>query len=156
MFCVAALLALNEAFYNLFYRFYSFWWFRLIFPSAVLVMLSSAICRGFVKPLAHARALMSVVASVDSAVSLIEAGTFIMLMLLAAALHVRWRKYPCCIALGFAMAGMGDLATYVLLSRFGAGYRPLTKYLAPIIYICATLLWVWCFGRKLESEPKLE
>lgn len=151
---ILALLALNEAFYDFFYRFYSFWWFRLILPSVVAGMLFISIRQGLLRPVAGVPLLMSVMLSVDSAVSLIEASIFILFMLLSLSLRVRLHRYSYCIALGFALSGMGDWTSSVLIH--GSGYGLAARYAAPAGYLSACLIWLCCFSTKSRAEPKLE
>jgi hypothetical protein len=153
---VFVLFALNEAFYDVFYSFYSFWWFRLIFPGAAAAMALLAIRDAILKPFARIQLFMWVILSVESALSIFQAGIFLAFLLLALGLRLQWRRYPFYIALGFALSGAGDWIAQALLSQFGTRYMQVVRYLPAMMYICATLVWLVCFSRKLQYEPKLK
>lgn len=153
---VLALLALHEAFHDVFYGFYSFWWFRLIFPGVVAVIAFFSMRHAILNPPAHATKIIAVILSFGSAVSYVQAGLFVMFLLLVVALHVRWRRYPFDIALGFALSTVGEWTAYALRSEFGNKFPLLPRYAPPVAYIFATLVWLWSFSRPVEPEPKLE
>lgn len=153
---VLALLALNEIFYDVFHGFYSFWWFRLIFPGVVVLMSFVAVREALLKPYPRAPVSMWVILSIESALSLIQIGIVVALLVLALGLRVHWRRYPFYLALGFAVSGAGDWIVHAMLLKFGNKHVLVTRYAPPTIYICATLIWLWCFSGKFVSEPGLE
>jgi hypothetical protein len=148
---VVVLFALNEAFYEVFYRFYFFWWFRLIFPSITVVAGFLAVQNALIHS-ASRQLLVWMSFSATAAVSLIQFGTFLILMLLVLGLHVRCRRYPYYIALGFALSGIGDWAAYILPCRFNS----IVQYVPPLTYLYATLIWLWSFSGKFEADSRLE
>lgn len=153
---VLVLLALHEAFHDVFYGFYSFWWFRLIFPGVVSIVSFFSIRHAMLKPPSGAPRITTVILSLGIAVSYVQAGLFMVFLLLVIALHVRWRRYPFDIALGFALSTVGDWLAYALRSEFVNRYSYVIRYAPPVAYICGTLVWLWSFSRPLEPEPKLE
>lgn len=148
---VVVLFVLNEAFYEVFYRFYFFWWFRLIFPLVIVVAGLFAVQNAFTHS-ASPQLLVSMSFSATAAVSLIQFSIFLIMMLLVLGLHVRCRRYPYYIALGFAISGIGDWAAYALPCRSSL----ILQYVPPLTYLCATLIWLWSFSGKFVSEPRLE
>lgn len=150
---IFVLLALHEVFRDIFHGFYSFWWFRLIFPSAVVVMCLLAARRTLISP-RSTQPLMSAIFYLSGAFSLIPCGIFLVFMLLVMGLRVRCRRIPYYIALGFAVSSMGDWMLYSLLS--GYKYTLTARYLPPAAYMCATLIWLWSFSGKFVSQPELK
>ncbi len=154
---VLMLLALHEAFQEVFKAFYLFWWFRMIFPTVVAIIAFFSIRRAFVKPLSMAPRFMSVIFSIDSGLTYIQVGVFVVFMFLVMALHVRWRRYPYDITLGFAVAAMGEWTSYLLRSEFwSAKYARAARYAPSFTYLLASVIWLWSFSRKREPEPRLE
>ena len=153
---ILAVLALHEAFYDVFHRFYSFWWFRLIFPGVVAVIFVFAIRYAILKPIAHASRLISVIFTVDTAVGYVQVGLVVIFMLLAVGWHVRWRDYPYAIALGLAVSSLGVWMAFLVRAEFGTKYSNVVRYAPPTAFLCATIVWLWSFSGKLEPDPKLE
>jgi hypothetical protein len=150
---VLMLLALNEVLYKVFHRFYSFRWIRLIFPSAAFALCFFAIRQALVHPPSH-YLVLSIVFCISGALSAVPVGTLVVLMLLAMVLRVRWWRRAYDIALGFALSSMGDWTNFVFPPKVGHSF--FLRYLSPVIYIFATLVWLVSFSRKFEPEPKLE
>lgn len=152
---ILVLLALHEAFRDVFYGFFSFWWFRLIFPGVVALISLFSIRHAILKPPAQATRVTAVILSLGTAASYVQAVLFVVFILLVVVLHMRWRRYPYDIALGFAVSTMGDWTAFALRSGFGNKYPSVIRYAPPVAYICATVIWLWSFSGKFEPEPKL-
>jgi hypothetical protein len=152
---ILALLGLHEAFYECFYGFYLFWWFRLIFPSLAAIITALCIGSAMLKPVSRIPLWIVLIFSLDSAVSYIKAGIFVLFMLLVVFLHMRWRRYPYDIALGFAVSSLGTLASYALLSKVSR-YALIVRYAPPLTFILGTGIWLWSFAGKFEPAPRPE
>lgn len=152
---ILALLALHEAFYECLYGFYLFWWFRLIFPAVVAIVTAFCIAHALLNRLPRLPLFIHLVFSLDSAVSYVKAGVFILFMVLVVVLHVRWRRYPYDIALGFAVSSLGALVSFALVPQ-GSRYAFLVRYAPPLTYILATGIWLWSFAAKFEPAPRPE
>lgn len=153
---ILALLALHEAFRDVFYGFFCFWWFRLLFPGAVALISFFSIRHAIVKPLVQETRINAVILALGTTVNWVQAGLFLLFMLLVVGLHVRWRRYPYDIALGFAVSTVGDWILFALRSESGTKHPYLMRYAPPMAYILATLIWLRSFGGKFEPEPKLQ
>jgi hypothetical protein len=150
---VLVLLALNEVLYKVFHSFYSFRWVRLILPSVAFALCFFAIRQALVHPPSH-YLLLSIFFCISGVLSAVPVGSLVVLMLLAMVLRVRWWRRVYDISLGFAVSSLGDWTNFVLLTKFRHSF--FLRYLSPVMYICATLVWIVCFSRKFEPEPKLE
>lgn len=148
---VLVLFALNEILYRVLYRFYCFWWFRLIFPSIVAGTCLVAMRHALSNP-RSTQVLMSMIWYVSGAVSLIQFGVFLIFMLLAMVFHLSCRRPPFSIALGFALASMGDWTFYAL--TFRSGYSLLARYAPPVGFLCASALWLYSVSIKPPAQPK--
>lgn len=154
---VLALLALHEAFRDVFYAFYSFWSFRLIFPGFVALISFFSVRHAILKPPAQASSTTTaVIVGAGITVNWVQAGLFLLFMLLVVGLHVRWRRYPYDIALGFAVSTAGEWVAFALRSEIGTKYIHVMRYAPPVAYILATLIWLRSFGGRFEPEPRLQ
>lgn len=153
---ILVLLALHEAFYDVFFGFYSFRWFWMIFPGVAASISFVCITHAILKPPSGAPQVITVILSLGTAVSYVQAGLFVVFMLLVTALHVRWRRYPFDVALGFAVSTVGEWTAYALRSEFGNKFPHMIRYAAPVAYICATLVWLWSFNGPVAPVPKME
>lgn len=154
---ILALLALYEAFRDVFYGFFCFWWFRLIFPGAVALISFFSIRHAILRPPAEAtHRVTAVILSVGTAVNYVQAGLFGIFILLVIVLHARWRRYPYDIALGFAVSTVGEWVAFALRSEIGTKYNYIFRYAPPVAYIVATLIWLRSFGARFEPEPRLQ
>lgn len=148
---VLVLFVLNEALYDVFYRFYSFWWFRLIYPSAAVIICFLAARQALIKP-RSTHLLISLIFSLSGAVSLTQCGVFLVLMSMVMLLRVRFRRYPYYTALGLALSSMGYWSSYVVLS--GHGYSLAVRYTPAVSYLGATIIWLWCFSGEFEFDSR--
>jgi hypothetical protein len=150
-----ALCGLHDAFYEAFSGFYVFLWFRLIFPTVVVVISFFCIWHAVHNPIPKVPAFMHLIFALDVAVSYVKAGVFVTFMLLVLLLHVRWRRYPYDIALGFAISSVGVLVSYAILPK-APRYVLAVRYVPPLTFILATVVWLWSFAGKFEPRPRIE
>ena len=149
-----AIFALHDAFYDVFFGFYAFWWFKLIFPTAVVAISFFSVAWAARHPIPKVLVWMHLVFAIDNAVGYLKAGVFLVFILLIVFLRVRWRRYPYTIALGFAINSLGMLTSYAVFSK-AAGYSLVARYAQPLSYIVATIVWVWSFAGKFEPQPTI-
>jgi|SRR5947209_12132607 len=143
---------LYEVFWRTFREFYRrLAWFRLVFPGAVLLALAIALLfhASFRPP--REPGLITLVFSIEIAVDLIELSLFAVFFMLVSFFALPWRSYAFAIVLGFAILSMGSWAAYWLRLVPGSKYREFFRYIPPISYFCALLLWLAVFNRP---EPK--
>jgi hypothetical protein len=153
---IFVVLALHEAFYDVFRAFYLVPLFRLIFPSVVALISFFHIRHAVLYPRPRVPLIMTVVFATDYAIAYVKAGVFVVFMFLVILLHVRWRRYPYDVALGFAVSSVGMLISYSVFQGFGTGHIVIARYAPPVAYIVATSIWIWSFAAKLEPEPRPE
>lgn len=153
LYAILALLALHEIFRRVFFGFYEqFLWFRLLFPTVILLALGIVLWEGLRSPPAQAVPLLRVILLFGIAVNFIQVGLFCMFWVVAAFFRLRWLQTPLGISLGFAVAAIGALAGYWLRSEFGTKAQILIEYVPPVAYILAVAIWLLTFLRP-APEP---
>lgn len=150
-----AIFGLHDAFYDVFSGFYAFWWFKLIFPTVVVMISFLSMGQALRHPIPKVPVFIHLIFAFDNAVGYVKAGVFIVFILLVVFLRVRWRRYPYDIVLGFAINSVGILTSYAVFPK-GAGYLRVAKYAPPLSYIVATLVWLWSFAGKFEPRPQVK
>lgn len=149
-----ALLALYEAFHDVFILDYRDWpWFWMVFPGAVAVLCVIFIGNALFHPPAQAPPLIVLILSFATVVNCVKGGLFLMFLALAWLLMGEsWPTYPYGVVVGFAILAGGSLLSYWLRSIFGTEFNFLAKYGPPVSYILAVLIWIAsCF---LPVEPR--
>jgi len=151
---VLALLALHEAFHDVFLQdFRDWWWFWMVFPATVLVLSVVFIGNALLHPPIQASPFAAVILSFATVVNCVKGGLFLMFLLLAwLLLGKSWPTYPYGVVTGFAVSALGSLVAYWARSVFGTKFNPLVKYGPPVAYILAVVVWIAsCY---LPPEPK--
>lgn len=153
LYAILALLALHEIFRYVFWGFYEqFLWFRLLFPTVIVLSLALVVGDALRLPPSHAGPLPRLIVFLGIAVNFIQIGLFCMFMLAATVFGLRWRQTPLGISLGFAIAAAGSLTSYWLDSEFGTKIKILTRYASPVAFFVAMAVWLVTFVRP-EPEP---
>lgn len=153
VYAVLALLALHEIFRRVFFGFYAqFVWFRLLFPSVVVLATSFVMWRGLQSPAVQAPPLLRFILLFGIVVNFMQMGLFCMFVLVAAFFKLHWRQAPLGISLGFAIAASGAVAGYWLRSEFGTKVEMFMQYIPPVAYLLGIAVWLLTF-LKPEPEP---
>jgi len=149
VYALLALLALHEIFRKVFLAFYLFRWFWLVFPSAVvaIILITS---KGLVLAPPKAPIIVRLVLAIGVTAKYIEAGMFVVFVVLAFVLNVAWRDQGFGIVQGFAISALGTWLSYSIRSRFGIKVGALATYGPPVAYIVAVVLWIATFLRREE------
>jgi hypothetical protein len=154
LYAVLALLALYEAFHNVFILDYEAWpWFWMVFPGAVLILSAIFVGHALLYPPTGVPPLIALILSFETVVNCVKGGLLVMFLSLAWLLSGEsWLTYAYGVVLGFAVSSAGSLLSYWLFSIFGTRLHWLGKYGPPVSYIVAVLIWIaGCF---LPPEPK--
>lgn len=153
VYAVLALLALHEIFRRVFFGFYAqFLWFRLLFPSVVVLATGFVVWRGLQSPAVQSPPLLRFILLFGIVVNFMQMGLFCMFVLVAAFFRLHWRQAPLGISLGFAIAASGAVAGYWLRSEFGTKVEMLMQYIPPVAYLLGIAVWLLTF-LKPEPEP---
>ena len=152
LYAVLALLALYEVFHEVFLPFYQlWWWFRLLFPGAALLIAFLSI-RHALHPWSQRAQPMEIIVAFATSVNYLEALLFGLFFALVLLLGVRWRSYPFGIVEGFGLYALGGLIAYRLRSEFGTKYNTIVKYALPVAYVVGVLVWLDTFLRQPDPE----
>jgi hypothetical protein len=65
---------------------------------------------------------------------------------------IRWSRYEAGILIGFGLAAIASLPIYLTRFRFGPAMELAYRYLPPVAYMAAVLIWLGAFWRV---EPPL-
>jgi hypothetical protein len=146
VYALLALLALHEVFRRVFFAFYLFRWFWPVFPTAVVGIVLITFT-GELRVAKEAPQLVRLVLAVGVTAKYVEAGLFVVFVLLVALLNVTWRTYAFGIVNGFAVSALGGWLSYGVTSEFGTKFTALAKYSHPVAYILAVIIWLITFAR---------
>ena len=150
---VLALLALYEVFHEVFFPFFTlWWWFRFLFPGTVGIAALLQVRRAILNPPIQAPPLVAAILSLSRLINWVEAALFGLFFALVLLLGVRWRSYPFGIVEGFGLSALGALIAYGLRSEFGTKYNALVKYAPPVAYVVGVLVWLDTFLRQPDPE----
>jgi hypothetical protein len=148
---VFAVAALHEVFRRVFFGFYAqSGWFRLLFPGVIALAFLAVLWAAHHRPPLPGSSLRSAILLFGIAVNLIQAGIFSLFLTIARTFRLRWRFAPLGIILGFTVAAVGSIADYWAISEFGTKIEIFTKYIPPVAYILAVVVWLDTF---LRPEP---
>lgn len=148
------LLALQDVFQKVFFGFYKqFFWFRLLFPSMVVLTLLLVLWSAHQRPSIPGSTLRSIILLGGSAVNFVQVGIFCLFIATARTFRLRWHFAPLGILLGFTLAALGSVVDYWAVSFFGTKVENYTKYLPPVAYILAIAIWLDAFFFRPEPGP---
>lgn len=147
VYALLALVVLHEVFRKVFVAFYLFRWFWLVFPGAVVAIILMTL-KGISLAPPEAPSIVRVVLAIGLTTKYVEAGLFVVFLLLALALNVTWRNHSFGIVQGFAVSALGTWIAYSIRSRFGIKFGALATYSPPVAYILAVILWLITFLRR--------
>jgi len=152
LYAVLAVFALHEAFRHVFVEFYElWWWFRLLFPSAVCILASLEIVDTVHHFPSQPAPIITLILSFGMTVTWIQSALF-GLMCLLVWLVGNWEYYPVGIVVGFATSALGAWAAYAARSVFGTKLDQVGKYGPPLAYFVAALIWLITFLRPPKPD----
>jgi predicted secreted protein len=153
IYAVLALLALYEAFREVFLAFYMlWWWFALLFPGAVGIAAFVQVRRAILHPPVEATPLIAAILSFSRVINWVEAVLFGLFFVLVLLLGVRWKSYPFGIVEGFGLSALGAFLAYGLRSEFGTKYATFAKYAPPVAYLVGVVAWLLTFLGPPDPE----
>ena len=155
VYAVLALMALFEVFHSMFRNYLGFWWFRPLFPLAVLITIAVAVLRTAAAQNPAQDEPMTVAAlAITFGVRLIQGGCFMCLWLLVGLTGIRWRQPALGIVTGFGLYASYVLVASVLRSEIGTKLNDLIIWGVPMAYIFTLALWLWFFASPQFREPE--
>ena len=160
---ILAILAMHESFRKVFRVFYLLPWFRICFPTGIVLALSYAALRSYFHPPVHVTGIHAAMISGMLAAQYVILTIALIFFALVGLLQVPWRIHEFRIVLGFGLsAGVIALAAS-LRSDFGTNFAFLTQMAPALTYILSLAIWLSAVvhplpagtGRTTDSVPEL-
>jgi hypothetical protein len=148
---VLAILAVHESFKAVFGAFYLLWWFRFLFPGAIIAALGYSAWHAYVHPPLQVSALGAAIISMAIAAQYVIVCITVLFFVLLRFIRVRWRLYEFRIVFGFGVSALAVAFAGLVRSEFGTKFVFLTVWLPGVAYLVAVLIW---FSAMLGEEPK--
>ena len=136
------LLAAHESFMKVFGNFYLLWWFRFLFPSAIISALAYSGCNAYMHPPVNTNPTGMAIISAQMASQYVILGISVLFFSLVKFLNIRWRVYEYRFVLGFGISALGMAFAGALRSEFGARFSFLNEMLPPVAYVIALSVWL--------------
>ncbi len=155
VYAVLALMALFEVFRSMFRNYLRLWWFRPLFPVAVLITIAVAVLHTAAShnP-AQDQPITLAALAVTFGVRLVQGASFVCLWLLVWLTGARWRQPGLGIVTGFGFYASYVLVASLLRSEIGTKLDGLIVFGIPVAYILTLLLWLWFFTIPQPREPE--
>jgi hypothetical protein len=150
---ILTLLAAHESFMRVFGNFYLLWWFRFLFPSAIISALAYSGCNAYMHPPINTSPAGMAIISIQIASQYVILGISVLFFLLVKFLNIRWRVHEYRFVLGFGISALGMAFAGALRSEFGTKYAFLNEMLPPVAYVVALLVWL---SAVRETEVRTE
>jgi hypothetical protein len=151
------LLAAHESFMKVFGNFYLLWWFRFLFPSAIISALAYSGCTAYTHPPVNASPAGMAIISAQMASQYIILSISVLFFLLVKFLNIRWRVHEYRFVLGFGISALGMAFAGALRSEFGTKFTFLNEMLPPVSYVIALLVWLSAVREtEVQAEPSME
>ena len=157
VYAVLALMALFEVFHSMFRNYLRFWWFKPLFPLAVLITIAISVLHiTATRNPAQDPPMTAAALAITFGVRLIQGGCFVCLWLLVGLTGLRWRQPALGIVTGFGLYASYVLVASLLRSEIGTKLDGLIIWGIPMAYIFTLGLWLWFFAGPLFREPERE
>jgi hypothetical protein len=149
------LMSLYEVFRSMFRNYLRFWWFRPLFPVAVLITIAVAVLHTVANPNpAQDQPITKAALAITFGVRLVQGACFVCMWLLVWLTGARWRQPALGIVTGFGLYASYVLVASLLRSEIGTKLNDLIIWGIPMAYIFTLLLWLWFFASPQFREPE--
>jgi hypothetical protein len=150
-----ALMSLYEVFRSTFRNYFRFWWFRPLFPSAVLITIALAVLHTAAnRNSAQDQPITVVALAITFGVRLVQGACFVCMWLLVWITAARWRQPALGIVTGYGLYASYVLVASLLRSEIGSKRNDLITWGVPVAYIFTLALWLWFFASPQFREPE--
>lgn len=145
-----ALASVHESFVKVFGTLYRVWWFRLLFPAAVLLTLAYSSWRTTAHPYAHGNHITGTVITLIIVTQYLILATAVLFFALVRFLNISWRIYEFRFVFGFGFAAIAGILGGIFRSQYGPQYPFLSEQLPGLAFLAAVLIWL---SAVLSPEP---
>jgi hypothetical protein len=142
LYALLGLIAIYEAFREIFDPFYPIWWFRPLLYVVTLLTVGLSVGKAIQKPPIQADQLGMLILSFEIGVRYLQAGIFALSFVLILFFRLPARRYPVGIVDGFGATAIGILVASTLRSDFGTRFNKLFSFIPPVLYIGACVIWL--------------
>jgi hypothetical protein len=154
---ILALLAIREVFASVLEMYYSLYaWTRWLLPGALIFVVGDAVWQAAYRPLGGGPlgSLATGAYSLVMGILCLEAAVFLLCLKLGFRRHspIRWTRYEAGILIGFGLAALATALIRLARPHVGPAMELAFRYLPPMAYMAATLIWLGAFWR---AEPPL-
>jgi hypothetical protein len=154
LYSLLGFLAIYEAFRRVFRHCYVMWWWFKFLPVVTgALLMGVSLVEGIFFPPIQAPPLLSTIFVSEMAVRCLQSGVFCLFIVLVKLYSLPWRNYSFGIALGFAVSAFGILVTFVVRSKSGTQFVPVIRFIPPVAYIIAVLIWLLSFIKPEPPDP---
>jgi hypothetical protein len=155
IYAVLALMALFEVFRTMFRNYLRLWWFRPLFPLAVVVTIALAVLHTAAhRNPAQDQPITVAALAITFGVRLVQGACFVCLWVLVGLTGARWRQPALGIVTGFGLYASYVLVASLLRSEIGIKLDGLIVFGIPVAYIFTLALWLWFFASPQFQEPE--
>lgn len=146
------LLAMNEAFNQVFSIYYSGRsWFRLLLPGVVMAVMAISVWKWFQHVPAKNETLWTAFLSFDLGGDYVRAAVFAVFGFLVFLWNPPWQPLPFAVMKGLGFYSIVGMLSELLRFDFGTKMNFFFAHAPPVAYIVACLIWLGAF---LASEPE--
>jgi hypothetical protein len=153
IYALLGFLSIAEVFSHVFKNFYRIWWFRFVFPSFGVLAVATSVLIAVLRPPVQANAFIATLFVLEIIVRCLQLGVFLLIIVLANFYELFWRQHSFGIATGFGVAALGILVATLVRSIFGTTPVFVLKFLPPLSYLAAVLIWLISFAKPLPPDP---
>lgn len=155
IYAVLALISLYEVFRSTFRNYFRFWWFKPLFPLAVLITIAVAILHTVAdRNAVQDQPIIVAALAITFGVRLVQGTCFVCLWVLVGLTGARWRQPALGIVTGFGLYASYVLVASLLRSEIGTKLNDLITWGIPRAYIFTLALWLWFFASPQFQEPE--
>lgn len=142
LYALLGVLAIYQAFKEIYRPLYALWWFRLLLYAVILVPLAAVGMRFMEKPPIEANQLGAAILSLETGVRYVQACIFGLSATLIYLFQIPARRYPAGIVDGFGAAAVGILFGTMFRSEYGTRFNTVLSFAPAVAYIIALLIWI--------------
>jgi hypothetical protein len=158
VYAILGIAVMYEVFRTVFGGFFLNWWFRLIYPTTVLLTIVLVASYTHMRPAgAYSRAIVRWIIIGEMGVRIIEVATFVLLVVLVFLFGLRWRQHAFGISAGFGLYSTAALLAYTKYYEIGTKFYFASDIINVLAYDVAVLIWLWYFtGPRVPEEARTD
>jgi hypothetical protein len=145
--------ALNQVFWYIYEEMRIFWWLRVVYYGAILLVLGITIRMAIVSPTVQNHPLISFILDAEIAANLVRAGIIGVFAVMVEPMAAEYERYAFGIIAGFGASSLGPILAYFAIYVSGTKYQKPAQVFSALSYIVALIIWLRIFSLP-DTEPK--